>query len=92
RTKALRHRVEGLLNQSPEKVRINLDIWFEQPCLEGVSPSRLISMGDEGWRRLDEAVRDLERMVAGPPVDDLLGLPLAAIRAEAVLRKAQADA
>ena len=92
RTKALRHRVEGLLNQSPEKVRINLDIWFEQPCLEGVSPSRLISMGDAGWRRLDEAVRDLERMVAGPPVDDLLGLPLAAIRAEAVLRKAQADA
>lgn len=91
-TKALRRRIENLLNQSPEKVRINLDIWFEQPCLEGVSPARLIGMGDTGWRRLDEAVRDLERMVTGAPVDDLLGLPLAPIRAEAVLRKAQADA
>lgn len=91
-TKALRRRIENLLNQSPEKVRIDLDIWFEQPCLKGVSPSGLIGMGDTGWRRLDEAVRDLERMVTGAPVDDLLGLPLAPIRAEAVLRKAQADA
>lgn len=90
--KALRRRIEALLHQSPEKVRINLDVWFEQPCLEGVSPSRLIGMGDPGWRRLDAAVQDLERMVTGQPVDDLLGLPLGPIRAQAALRKAQADA
>lgn len=86
-------RIDGLLARISPAPTFDYGAWLDQPSLAGRTPRAMIE-GPKGlWDRFDADLQAIERMAAGwHRVDELLGLPLEPLRAEAQAREEQAKA